>query len=64
MKIVINGEVHITEQQNLAKVIEEFGAKPPFALALNGDFVAKSDYANVTLNEQDQLDIVSPIFGG
>lgn len=64
MKIVINGHDVTTQHHTLVEVINEYGATPPYALALNGDFVPKSDYGQVQLKEQDQLDIVSPIFGG
>lgn len=64
MKIVINGQDVITTYTTLADIIAEYGATPPYALAVNGEFVAKSDYAIHQVCEQDQLDIVSPIFGG
>lgn len=37
---------------------------PAFAIALNGEFVPRASYAEVTLNEGDELDIVSPVGGG
>ena len=64
MNISINGESFITEQTILEQVISEFGATPPFAIAVNGDFVPKSNYQEFTVSEGDLVDIVSPIFGG
>lgn len=64
MKIVINGQDVITKHTTLADIIAEYGATPPYALAVNGEFVAKSDYTIHQVCEQDKLDIVSPIFGG
>lgn len=64
MKISINGEITTIESQTLADAIREYGATPPYALAVNGEFVAKADYAQTKLSENDQVDIVSPIFGG
>jgi sulfur carrier protein len=64
MNIYINGQAFDTDQTQLAAVLVEFAAKPPFAIALNGDFVAQNDYANTALTSDDKLDIVSPIYGG
>ncbi len=64
MKIVINGHDVITKHTTLTDVIAEYGATPPYALAVNGEFVPKSDYHIYQVREQDRLDIVSPIFGG
>ena len=64
MNISINGESFITEQTVLEQIINEFGATPPFAIAVNGDFVPKSNYQEFTVSEGDLVDIVSPIFGG
>lgn len=38
--------------------------KQPFAVALNGEFVPRSQYASVTLQDGDALDVVSPVGGG
>lgn len=35
-----------------------------FAVALNGEFVPRTQYAEVILNEGDALDIVTPVGGG
>ena len=64
MNIKINGEVANTEQSVLADIVEQYGAKPPYALAVNGDFVPKSEYSSFQVNEGDLIDVVSPIFGG
>lgn len=39
-------------------------ANPTFAIALNGEFVPRTQYVEVTLKEGDALDIVSPVGGG
>lgn len=36
----------------------------PFAVAINGEFVPRSQYAEVTLQDGDALDVVSPVGGG
>ena len=64
MKININGTVVETELHTLSDIAVEFGATPPFALAVNGNFVAKGEYELYLVNEGDLVDIVSPVFGG
>lgn len=64
MNISINGEPFTTEHTRLEQVITDFGATPPFAIAVNGDFVPKSTYPECVISEGDLVDIVSPIFGG
>lgn len=64
MKISINGTPTTTELSSLADIIAEFGAKEPYALAINGEFVAKSEYEQTQVGELDKIDIVSPVFGG
>ena len=34
------------------------------AAAVNGEFVPRSQYGNLQLNEQDSIDIVKPVGGG
>lgn len=64
MKININGEVVSTSSDCLSDIITQYGAKAPFAVAINGEFVAKPLYAKTQVNPDDLIDIVSPIFGG
>lgn len=64
MNVSINGEMLDIQSQILTEAIQEYGATPPYALAVNGDFVPKSSYADFELKEGDLIDIVSPIFGG
>lgn len=35
-----------------------------FAVAVNGEFVPRSQYASTTLQDGDAIDIVSPVGGG
>ncbi len=36
----------------------------PFAVAINQQFIPKSQYAHTLLNDNDIMDIVSPMQGG
>ncbi len=68
--IHINGQPHsfaLDEAGNIEQVLALFfnGQKQStFALALNGEFVGKADYANTSVNNGDSLDIMLPIQGG
>lgn len=65
MKIVINGQsAVVAEQISLSEALANYGARPPFAVAVNGDFVPRSQCETKTLNEGDSIDLLSPIQGG
>ncbi|MCP5325534.1 MAG: sulfur carrier protein ThiS [Oceanospirillaceae bacterium] len=65
MDILINGQ-HITIDTalSLPDLLAQQGFQGSFALAINGDFVPKSEYASTPLNEGDALDVLTPISGG
>ncbi len=65
--ITINDEpAQCADQAPLQLVLEDRqnNADEPFAVALNGEFVPRSRYREVTLRQGDALDIVSPVGGG
>ncbi|ATC81102.1 sulfur carrier protein ThiS [Pseudoalteromonas agarivorans] len=64
MTITINGELLTIKSSMLVDVLQNFGAKPPFAVALNGEFIAQSLHASTTINEGDSIELLSPIQGG
>lgn len=65
MQIYINETpVTVPEQAALSEAITAFAAKPPFAAAVNGHFVAQQDYGHTALREGDKVDILAPIQGG
>ena len=72
MKIYINGQVfelsHLAAPINITSALKATlpgsQQQQSFALALNGDFVGKDDYANTVLKSNDSIDILFPIVGG
>lgn len=69
MNVIVNGQtfsLNISEQAsaNVQDLLNQFAPKPPFAVALNGEFVAQQDYVDTALTLNDKIDVVSPIFGG
>ncbi|MFY8273591.1 sulfur carrier protein ThiS [Pseudoalteromonas sp. SSDWG2] len=65
MKIYINDqEFEVQEAISVIQATELYGAKAPFALALNGQFIAQQAHATTQLKAGDSIDILSPIQGG
>ncbi|MFM1818198.1 MAG: hypothetical protein RL364_1058 [Pseudomonadota bacterium] len=49
---------------SLADAVKVSGVTPPFAAAVNLEFVPKSQYATHLLNSGDRIELISPITGG
>lgn len=72
MQIYINGSTFefthsltpISIETALVIALPEKQLQQSFALALNGNFVGKEDYANTDLKNNDSIDILFPIVGG
>ncbi|HKR47509.1 sulfur carrier protein ThiS [Paraburkholderia sp. CNPSo 3274] len=65
MDIHINQKpITLPEGATVADALAAFGARPPFAVALNGDFVARTQHGARSLQAGDRLDVVSPVAGG
>lgn len=62
---VNNQLIQIPAQTTISQLITIAGfADQMVAIAVNGEFVPKSQYINTLLNESDNIDIVKPIGGG
>ena len=48
----------------LQDAIQASGVKPPFAAAVNLQFVPRGSYAQHALSANDQIELISPITGG
>lgn len=65
MDIQINETaLSLPEQSTLADALSLFGARPPFAVAVNGEFVARGQHTVRTLQAGDKVDVVHPVAGG
>ena len=68
MNVLINGENYTASTNDSSLTLNELllqtNPQPPFAVAVNGEFVSQSDYSGQAIQAQDRIDIVSPIFGG
>lgn len=66
MKLIVNGEARdLTNATTIADVLNELEFNVEVvAVALNGDFVTRTQYRDTRVKENDSLEIVSPIAGG
>ena len=65
MNLQINQQTFtLPDAATLADALAAYGAKPPFAAAVNGAFVARGRYAQYGLHAEDRIDVVQPVAGG
>ncbi len=65
MQVLINQLPHeLPEGSTLAHALEAGGFRPPFAAAVNMQFIPKTQYTATALKTGDQIEVISPITGG
>ena len=66
MNISVNGKPYECEQkQQIAALLQRMGyGHGHYAVALNGEYIPRTEYAVTDLREGDTVDIVAPIQGG
>ncbi|WKE65715.1 sulfur carrier protein ThiS [Gallaecimonas kandeliae] len=65
MDIEINGKQRtLAAGTSLQAALDEIQARPPFAVAVNGRFVPRSQYDATPLKEGDSIEVLSPMEGG
>ena len=65
MNITINQQAtELPQGASVADALTRFNAQPPFAVAVNTEFVPKSQYASCLLQEGDKMEVISPVTGG
>jgi sulfur carrier protein len=65
IQVLINQAPHeLPANATLADAVQCAGITPPFAAAVNLQFVPKTQYANQVLQTNDQIELISPITGG
>jgi sulfur carrier protein len=65
IRITINQQAFdLPEDATLAQALEAFGAQPPFAVAVNLQFVHRHLYGETRLNADDEIEVVQPVAGG
>lgn len=65
MNITINQHtVELPANATVADAVAHWQAKPPFAVAVNTEFVPKARYAAHALAEGDRMEVIAPVTGG
>ena len=65
MNVLINDIPNtLPDAATLADALALIEAKPPFAAAVNKQFVPRSGYAARTLQPDDRIEVIRPVTGG
>jgi sulfur carrier protein len=48
----------------ISDVLSLINARPPYAVAVNLNFVPKTKHGEYLLNENDQVEVIAPVTGG
>lgn len=65
MQIQVNQTtLELPDEARISDALTAFGATPPYAVALNGRFVARGRHAEARLQAGDRLEVVQPVAGG
>ena len=65
MNILINDKrFELRDDATLADAIAALAPVPPFAAAVNREFVPRSNYAARLLKPEDRVEVIRPVTGG
>ncbi|MOA48304.1 Sulfur carrier protein ThiS [compost metagenome] len=65
MNIFINQQpMSLPAGASLADALAQQALRPPYAVAVNTQFVPRTQYAAQALHEGDRVEVVSPVTGG
>lgn len=66
LKLTLNGDLkELPESMSLEKALAHWQPSAEmFAIAVNGEFVPRGEYATIVLQQSDQVELLSPIVGG
>lgn len=65
LTVTINQQPHhMPAGSTLLDAVNQVGIQPPFAAAVNLEFVPRAQYARCLLNPGDQIELIAPITGG
>lgn len=65
IQVLINQAPHTLPQgATLADAVTLAGIQPPFAAAVNLQFVPRGQYAQHELKQDDHIELIAPITGG
>ena len=65
MRLIVNqSEMQVPDNSTIDDVLLLINAKPPFAVAVNYEFVPKTRHAEEVLREGDEVEVIAPVTGG
>jgi sulfur carrier protein len=65
MRVIVNQVPYdLPSQSVVSDALAIIDAKPPYAVAVNLNFVPKTKHAEFALNENDQIEVIAPVTGG
>ena len=65
MRVIVNQvEYELPLQSMISDVLSLIDARPPYAVAVNLNFVPKTQHSEFLLNENDQVEVIAPVTGG
>jgi sulfur carrier protein len=65
IKVMINGSTfELPATATLADAVALLPLKPPFAAAINLQFIPNTVYHHTLLHDADQIDLIAPVTGG
>ena len=65
MSVLVNGRMqNLPEPPTLAALLVALAPPAPFAVARNGEFIQRADYARCEIQPGDHIDVVHPAAGG
>jgi len=65
MSVLVNGRMqNLPEPPTLAALLVALAPPIPFAVACNGEFILRANYAGCEIRSGDSIDIVHPAAGG
>ena len=65
MRVIVNQvEYELPSQSMISDVLSLINARPPYAVAVNLNFVPKTQHGDFLLNENDQVEVIAPVTGG
>jgi len=65
MRVIVNQvDYELPNESVITDALSLIEAKPPYAVAVNLQFVPKTKHGEYLLNENDQLEVIAPVTGG
>lgn len=65
MRVIVNQmEFDLPQNSMIRDALALINAKPPYAVAVNLNFVPKTQHHEFILKENDQVEIIAPVTGG